>query len=80
VQELVAPAREAQQAVKGWLRAAGVSPRQMHASSNGDFVAGLVPAVTLERMLGVQLFHFHCGMAANAKNLLQHPPKGDDGG
>ncbi len=66
MQELVAPAREVQQAVKGWLRAAGVSPHQMHTSSNGDFVAGVVPAGTLERLLGVQLFRFHCGKAANA--------------
>jgi tripeptidyl-peptidase-1 len=76
VQELVAPAREAQQAVKGWLRAAGVSPRQMRASSNGDFVAGLVPAGTLERMLGAQLFYFHCGTAANATAIrTARPPR-----
>ena len=61
VQDLVAPPPRAIETVKAWLQSAGISPRQMRASSNGDFVSGLVPARTLQRLLGVPLVRFHCG-------------------
>ena len=33
----------------------------MQESSNGDFIFGLVAARTVEMLLGVTLYHYHCG-------------------